>query len=197
MNYLMNLYLSKNLGERSLGFIIGEVVRNKKLPSYTPEIIEGIELNKNLVEFIKRHPAYNRGKSRLQPKYNKQAYKIITIFYDHFLAANWNKYSFEQLHSFTSNSYNYINHNFHIFPFKSRKLYSLFISNNVLENYDSIEGIHSYMRLLTHKDTFQSNLEYSLEILIKHYAEFKSEFEEIFPQLVEYVEKESLVAINR
>ncbi len=197
MNYLLNLYLSKELGERSVGFIIGDILRNKNLPTYSAETIDGIELHKSIVQFIKKHPAYLRSKDRLPAKYNKHAFKIVSIFYDHFLASNWEKYSYEELNRFIGNAHNFVHHNFHIFPYKTKKLYSLLISKNILLNYDSIEGIHAYMQLITHKDTFQANLEHSLETLILHYELFKKDFEELIPELIGYTEKESILITSK
>ena len=48
MNHLVNLYLSRNLGEKMLGCLIGEIVRTSNLDKYTPGIIDGIELNKKI-----------------------------------------------------------------------------------------------------------------------------------------------------
>ncbi len=187
MNHLVNLYLSRNLGEKMLGCLIGEIVRTSNFDKYTQGIIDGIELNKKIAQFVKDHPVYERSKEKLNPKYSKHASKIIDIFYDHFLAANWSKYSNDTLESFAKDSYRFIEENHGILPYKLRKLTSVMVHNNWLVNYASVQGIHSFMREITRRDTFQTNLEYSLEDLINQYNDFKADFEEIFPQLVQYV----------
>ncbi|HVD98857.1 MAG TPA: acyl carrier protein phosphodiesterase [Cytophagaceae bacterium] len=189
MNHLINLYLSRNLGEKMLGCLIGEIVRTSNFDKYTQGIIDGIELNKKIALFVKDHPVYERSRAKLNPKYSKHSSKIIDIFYDHFLAANWSKYSNESLEQFAKESYQFIEDNHNILPYKLRKLIAVMINNNWLVNYSSVQGVHSFMREITRRDTFQTNLEYSLEDLINHYNEFKADFEEIFPQMIQHVQE--------
>lgn len=189
MNHLVNLYLSRNLGEKMLGCLIGEIVRTSNLEKYTPRIIDGIELNKKISNFVKEHPAYERSRTRLNPKYSKHAGKIIDIFYDHFLAANWQNYSKEALGEFTHETYKVIQENHGILPYKLKKLISVMIKDNWLVNLSSVNGVHSFMREITRRDTFQTNLEYSLEDLINQYNSFKADFEELFPDLIQYVQE--------
>jgi acyl carrier protein phosphodiesterase len=189
MNHLVNLYLSRNLGEKMLGCLIGEIVRTSNFDKYTQNIIDGIELNKKISNFVKEHPVYERSRAKLNPKYSKHSAKIIDIFYDHFLAANWSKYSNISLENFAKDSYKFIEENHGILPYKLRKLISVMMNDNWLVNYSSVQGIHSFMREITRRDTFQTNLEYSLEDLINHYNEFKTDFEEIFPQLVQHIQE--------
>jgi acyl carrier protein phosphodiesterase len=189
MNHLVNLYLSRNLGEKMLGCLIGEIVRTSNFDKYTQNIVDGIELNKKISNFVKEHPVYERSRMKLNPKYSKHSGKIIDIFYDHFLAANWSKYSNDSLANFAKESYSFIEENHGILPYKLRKLISVMMNDNWLVNYSSVQGIHNFMREITRRDTFQTNLEYSLEDLINNYNEFKLDFEEIFPQLVQYVQE--------
>jgi acyl carrier protein phosphodiesterase len=187
MNHLANLYLSRNLGEKMLGCLIGEIVRTSNFEKYTQSIVEGIELNKKISNFVKDHPVYERSRMKLNPKYSKHASKIIDIFYDHFLAANWHLYSEESLGQFAREHYDFILENHGILPYKLRKIISVMVNDNWLVNYASVQGIHSFMREITRRDTFQTNLEYSLEDLINQYNEFKADFDEIFPQVQQYV----------
>jgi len=187
MNHLVNLYLSRNLGEKMLGCMIGEIVRTSNTDKYTQNIIDGIELNKKISQFVKEHPAYERSRMKLNPKYSKHSGKIIDIFYDHFLAANWNKYSNDSLQEFSKGAYQFIEENHSILPYKLRKLISVMINDNWLVKFASVNGTHTFMREITRRDTFQTNLEYSLEDLINQYNSFKEDFEELFPQLIQYV----------
>ncbi len=189
MNHLVNLYLSRNLGEKMLGCLIGEIVRTSNCEKYSQKTLEGIELNKKISNFVKEHAVYERSRLKLNPKYSKHSAKIIDIFYDHFLASQWSKFSKESLENFAKESYIFIVKNHSILPYKLRKLVSVMAKDNWLENYSSVQGIHNYMREITRRDTFQTNLEYSLEDLINNYSAFKTDFEEIFPQLVEYVKE--------
>lgn len=187
MNHLVNLYLSRTLGEKMLGCMIGEIVRTSNTNKYSQEIIDGIELNKKISAFVKAHPIYEKSKSKLNSKYSKHAGRIIDIFYDHFLATNWSTYSNETLEEFAKDAYQFIEARHAILPYKLRKLISVMICDNWLVNFSSVNGTHMYMREITRRDTFQTNLEYSLEDLINQYHAFKADFEELFPQVIAFV----------
>lgn len=171
-----------------LGCLIGEIVRTSNFDKYTQNMIDGIELNKKISNFVKEHAVYQRSLQKLNPKYSKHGSKIIDIFYDHFLAANWSNYAQDSLEDFAKESYSFIESNHSILPYKLKKLISVMIHDNWLVNYSSVQGVHNFMREITRRDTFQTNLEYSLEDLINNYNAFKMDFEEIFPQLIQYVQ---------
>lgn len=108
MNHLANLYLSRNQGDKMLGCLIGEIVRTSNQDKYNHDIIEGIEINKQIIQFVKNHPAYENSKQRLNTRYSKYSYKIISIFYDHLLADNWSKYCDIELENFADICYEFI-----------------------------------------------------------------------------------------
>ncbi|MCU0429571.1 MAG: acyl carrier protein phosphodiesterase [Cytophagaceae bacterium] len=190
MNHLANLYLARHKGDRMLGCLIGEIIRTTNQDKYNEHIMEGIELNKNITNFCLQHPAYLRSKNRLHPKYSKHSGKIIDIFYDHFLASNWNHYSELELAEYCTQTYAFINENYQTLPYKLRKLTNVMIQDNWLFHYSSVEGIHRYMREITRRDTFQTNLEYSLEDLIQSYHAFKADFDELFPALISFADEQ-------
>ena len=152
-----------------------------------PKLLEGIELNEKIAEFIQQHPAYERSKKRLNYRFVKHADKILFIFYDHFLTANWEKYNTQSLRDFAEETYAYMINNTAILPYSIKKNLKCLLAANWIVNMSTIRGLHEYMQLITMKDTFQSILEYSLEDLTNQYNDFKADFEELMPDLAYFV----------
>jgi acyl carrier protein phosphodiesterase len=151
------------------------------------KILEGIKLNEKIASFINQHPAYHRSKKRLNYRFVKHADKILFVFYDHFLTANWTKYNNQPLGSFAEETYAYLLANMNVLPYCVKKNIKTLLANDWIINMASIRGVHEYMQLITIKDTFQSILEYSLEDLTNNYNEFKEDFEEIMPDLIQFM----------
>src|SRR5258708_857949 len=92
MNFLAHVYLSGDHSKVLVGNFIGDFVKGKYLRDrYEPEIAKGIELHRAIDYFTDLHPIVRQSKNRLRPKYNHYSGIIVDIFYDHFLAANWNQ----------------------------------------------------------------------------------------------------------
>jgi acyl carrier protein phosphodiesterase len=95
MNFLAHLHLSGNNPNIMLGNFMGDFVKGKSYrQQYEPEIIKGIELHRSIDEFTDSHPVVTESKNRLRPTYRHYSGVIVDVFYDHFLAANWNQVPF-------------------------------------------------------------------------------------------------------
>ncbi len=93
MNYLAHLYLSgQDNKELLVGNFIADEVKGNKYKSYSQGIRQGIFLHRKIDEFADRHPIFNQSKKRLYPVYRHYAGVVNDIFYDHFLAKDWNVY---------------------------------------------------------------------------------------------------------
>src|SRR6187402_1226422 len=135
MNHLVNLYLSKSMGDKMLGCLIGEIVRTSNVDKYNQRVMEGIEFNKSISAFVRQHPSYLKSKGRLNTRYWKHSDRILDIFYDHLLAANWASYSDDSLEDFAKSCYSIISRNFNTFPYKLKKQISTMIHENWLVSY--------------------------------------------------------------
>src|SRR5258708_9145485 len=89
-----------------VGNFIGDFVKGRSLvATYGDGIAKGIELHRAIDEFTDHHPVVKLSKNRLRPKYRHYSGVIVDIFYDHFLAANWNTYSEEPLDRYAARVY--------------------------------------------------------------------------------------------
>lgn len=170
-NILTHFFLSENVPGLLVGNFIGEVKTISDPDSYSDDIKAGIHFHEQIEKFIAAHPAIDRSKRRLNPKFSKYSSCIIDTFYDHFLAANWSTYHNLPLDHFARNTYEMLLDYHHILPFKAKNFLPVMIKTNWLEKLVNLSGIHDLIRDLSLKSTKETYTLHALQDLITHYNE--------------------------
>lgn len=170
-----------------LGNFMGDFVKGKAFrQQYEPNIIRGIELHRAIDEFTDAHPVVTESKNRLRPTYRHYAGVIVDVFYDHFLASNWNQFHPLPLETFVQQAYQTIQSASAILPEKLAYMLPYMVSGNWLLHYREVEGIHRALSGMARRTPYRSNMEEATTDLRIHYNDFKKEFMEFFPQLEAY-----------
>lgn len=143
MNFLAHLYLSGDDPKIMVGNFIGDFVKGRNaLEQFEPRIIKGIELHRAIDEFTDSHPVVAASKTRLRAKYRHYSGVIVDVFYDHFLARNWNLYHAELLPDFADKAYGVIQSFDLILPAEVKYMMPYMVKGNWLMNYSKTEGIN-------------------------------------------------------
>lgn len=190
MNFLAHLYLAGDSTPNIIGNFIGDFVKGRLHQQYTPQILQGISLHRNIDSFTDKHIVVLESKKRLRARYRHYSGVLVDMFYDHLLAKNWESFTPESLESFTKNIYALLNNHIAIFPEKAQYMLPYMIKENWLLNYRNIEGIDGALRGMARRTKFKSGMETGTSDLIKHYQEFEDEFMIFFPDLILYVKEE-------
>ena len=190
MNYLAHSFLSGDDEELLVGNFIADSVRGSQLQLYPEKIAQGIILHRQIDTFTDAHPIVQLSKERLRPAYRKYAGVIADIFYDHFLAINFDQYSNLGLGVYTQHVYNSVQRHQAILP--ERVLYFLpyMIEQNWLLNYANLEGIRRSLTGLSRRTAFVSNMETAADELRENYHLYLHEFNIFFPDLMAYVKEQ-------
>jgi acyl carrier protein phosphodiesterase len=187
MNFLAHLYLSGDNPRLMVGNFIGDFVKGRNaLEKFDPEIARGILLHRSIDEFTDTHPVVAASKNRLRPKYRHYAGVIVDVFYDHFLASNWNLYHAEPLPSYASRAYNLVESFEPILPEEVKYMLPYMVSGNWLVNYAKLEGIHRALSGMARRTSFNSKMEEAVHDLKTNFDDFKKEFDTFFPELSAY-----------
>ena len=197
MNYLAHVYLSGDSDEIKIGNFIGDYVKGKSYTLYTPLIQKGILIHRNIDAFTDSHPIIHRSKSHLNPKYHKYSGIIIDIFYDHFLALEWENFSTEPLRGFVYDFYENLVSNFSILPRRVKQFLPIFILNNWLESYLSVDGIGEVLQRMSKRTSLPDYSKFAVHELTRHYDNYRKDFYDYFPELICFVEEKHDIIINR
>ena len=197
MNYLAHVYLSGDSDEVKVGNFIGDYVKGKNYKQYTELIQKGILIHRNIDTFTDMHPIIRRSKSHLNPKYHKYSGIIIDIFYDHFLANEWENFSKESLKKFVYHFYEILILHFSILPKRVKQFLPIFILNNWLESYLTIEGIGVVLHRMTKRTSLPDYTKFAIDDLGRNYEKYREDFYDFFPKLIQFVEEKHQVGIKR
>jgi len=189
MNFLAHAYLSGDSEELLIGNFIADAVKGSAINNYSGKIKEGILLHRSIDAFTDSHPVVRTSIERLRPDYHKYSGVLVDIFYDHFLAKNWNRHSNIELKVFAARVYSIMQNNYAQLPQRSQQLLPYMIRFDWLTNYAHLEGIQRVLNGMSRRTTFVSNMEKAVKNLVNNYAEFEAEFNAFFPELLQHSEK--------
>lgn len=180
MNYLINIYLAPYLGnkEKVVGNTIAEFIKYSKRVQYAEQVEEGIFLNNSVWNFMKDHPAFIKSKSKINPKFTRYSNDIVKMFYSHFLAANFEKYSDTSLETAIKNTYLILLENYEVVPSKLRKMLPMLTGVNGLSSTKTVGGVHNFIVGLGSKGYCVGYLQNTLQDLLVNYGSYKEDFEE-------------------
>ncbi len=190
MNYLAHSFLSFNNEKLLIGNFIADAIKGNSYKSYDIEIQKGILLHRKIDEFTDKHTIVNRSINKLNGEFNKYGSVVIDMYYDHFLAKFWNKYSNTNLNLYTQNIYNILNLNFLILPPKIKRILPIMISQNWLYNYQFFDKLDDNFNGMATRTKFKSNFENASSILIKNYSELANDFILFFDDIIYFVNKQ-------
>ena len=87
-------------------------IKGLQYKAFDKNIQKGIFLHRQIVTSTDAHPNFKSSTKRLHANYGHYSGIIVDIFYDHFLAKNWNDYSSQSLIKFADKNYRLFQKNF-------------------------------------------------------------------------------------
>jgi len=190
MNFLAHVYLSGTSGEIQVGNFIGDYVKGNAYLKYPEEIKKGIILHRAIDNFTDNHPVVNASKSHIKDRYKRYSGIVVDIFYDHYLASEWDNFSTQALPQYVKAVVRRLVKNYLILPAKVKKFLPYFLHNKWYELYTSIAGIKTVLARMSNRTSLPDETEYAIKILTDNYQTFREEFYTFFPQIINYVKED-------
>jgi acyl carrier protein phosphodiesterase len=187
LNYLAHIYLSGTDQDLIFGNFIADGVKGRQISRYPETVVQGILLHRRIDWFTDTHPVVRQSLIRLRQRYRKYAGVILDVYFDHFLAANFDVYSEKPLYAFTTEAYRIIMQRKDLLPERVKLFLPHMIAHNWLLHYAHLEGVHRSLTGLSRRTTFLSGMETAAAELEAHYDLYREEFEIFFPELISYV----------
>jgi acyl carrier protein phosphodiesterase len=184
MNFLAHIYLSGNNDSIKIGNFMADGIRGKQFEDFPAEIKKGILLHRAIDTYTDAHPIFRQSTKRLHQNYHHYAGVIVDVFYDHFLAKNWNAYSPEKLEEFVDRFYKSLYENQTVLTLKTQNLMPYMIQQNWLVSYRSVDGIKQILSQMDHRTKNESKMRFATNELSEFYLEFENEFTTFFKDLI-------------
>jgi acyl carrier protein phosphodiesterase len=137
--------------------------------------------------FTDSHPVVHRSRARIGGDYGHAGGILVDIFYDHFLALDWGRYSPEPLDAFTARLYGDIRAGTVHFPTEAREALERMMREDRLGSYRRLDGIEASLRRVSLRLAARIGRDLGLERgvsdLVANFEGLRDDFAEFFPQL--------------
>ena len=195
MNFLAHLYLSPKNTQIMMGNFFADQIRGNQFKHFSVDIQKGVQLHRAIDTFTDAHKIVRKSKRRLHERYGHYDGVIIDIFYDHFLAKNWNDYSAIPLDIYVQSVYALLQENFDNLPIKTQEMLPFMVEYNWLYNYQFIDGIKEVLNGMNRRTKGISKMNLAIEDLEILHKELEEDFTNFLEDLRNF-SKEKLVELN-
>jgi acyl carrier protein phosphodiesterase len=183
MNFLAHIYLSGENDHIKIGNFMADGIHGKNFDEFPADVQKGIRLHREIDSYTDFHPIFRQSKHRLHQRYGHYSGVIMDIFYDHFLAKNFSKYSAESLEDFSRVFYKLLDDNFTILTPRFQKILPVLKKENWLVMYATIDGITHILYNMDRRTRLRSKMQFSVEELDLFYTDFENEFTLFFEEM--------------
>lgn len=190
MNFLAHIYLSGTNKRVQIGNFMGDGIRGKEYLHYHKDIQLGVLLHRSIDSFTDFHPIFRQSKHRLVAKYNHLSGIITDMFYDHFLAKEWEMYHHQPLQIFVKDFYHALEEHQSELNIKTLGMMPYLLKQNWLERYANISDLQQILQQMDRRFSFPAKMHESVEELYQNYDEFNHEFRMFFKDLMKHAEAE-------
>ena len=183
MNFLAHIYLSNDDDLITIGNFMADGIKGKKYLNYPEDIQRGILLHRWIDSYTDSHPIVKQSTKRLHHKYGHYSGVIVDIFYDHFLAKNWQRYHDMPLDKYVAQFYALLENKHDLLTPRIQKMMIPMMEQNWLLSYATLEGIATVLYNMNIRTKRRVPMDKAVEDLKEHYDAFGAEFESFFEEL--------------
>lgn len=188
MNHLGHLFLAESKPISLIGNLAADHLKGAIDPSIGSEMARAIRLHRSVDAFTDSHPAPSRSRKRLESSYRHYGRIIVDVFYDHFLARNWSRYSEEPFDRFVSRMYGVLTDNLDLVPGPLSSVLPRMIADDWLGRTGTVEGIRRALFHISNRLKRGARLEGAITILERDRQELEDDFLKFFPDVIAHVE---------
>lgn len=182
MNYLAHLYLAPDDDESLLGNLMGDFVKGPLDGRFSPGIAAGIRLHRHIDSFAQQDPAFRRSKKRLSQELGYFRGILVDIYYDHFLARDWDRYATQPLETFAERIYALLRRNEATLPEGLQDVAPRMIAHNWLLSYRHRETVRTVLERISLRLQRPNPLPAGYEELLQHDEALTRDFAEFLPR---------------
>lgn len=169
-----------------MGNFITDSLRGAQVAQYSDGIQKGITLHRRIDVFTDTHPVFLKSKHYFSLQFDKFSGILTDIYYDHFLAKHFRRYSDLSLKDYSRQQYAILQRYYDIFPADAQRFFNYMVSRDILFEYSRLSGIELVLRQLSSRLKHPCNLHDSVPVMLLHELDMEQEFFLFFDDLVAY-----------
>lgn len=156
----------------------------KEVADLPRPVQEGIRMHRKIDSYTDLHPMVKRSVLRLRPAHGKFAPVVLDICFDYVLVKNWKRYSDEDLHDFTKNTYSVLEDHISMMPDYLQQRLPRMIADDWLVKYGTEAGLRFTFERMKLRTKYPQYFEGAVDNFLKDYDDFEKEFNLFFPDLI-------------
>jgi acyl carrier protein phosphodiesterase len=187
LNWLAHLYLSDANPVFRIGNLLPDLAPAQSLKSLPDDFQRGIQRHHRIDAFTDSHPVVHESIRRFPPHLRRFGGILTDLFYDHFLACDWSRFSSVSLRDFTDSFYASVPEFRAIIPAQAYIRLEQMREADWLTSYAKLPGIARAVERIGLRFRQPVDLTSSITTLEQDYHSFHADFENFFPQLRAYI----------
>jgi acyl carrier protein phosphodiesterase len=190
MNFLAHLFLSGADPELLVGNLLGDFVKGRLDGHFPAGIERGIFLHRRIDSFAGRNLHFLRSKRRIDASFGHYRAVMVDLFYDHFLAVQWDEYADVPLQPFLSWAHGIVLEYEDILPERFARAVPVIFAE-LLPSYLEVKGIERALQRMSTRIVRPNRLGEGGAELRRHYDGLCGDFREFLPELQGFVRDET------
>ena len=182
MNFLLHLHVSGSDPNVMVGNFMGDFVKGVVGEQYPAGIREGLQLHRQIDSFAQKHLLFQRSRSRLEPSLRLYRGVMVDLFYDHFLAVEWDSWSVEPFDAWLDRVRNIIKSHRSLLPERLQELVPVCF-DELLPSYRHIEGVGRALARMSRRVGRPNPLADGAGELVRNYDGLREDFRGFVPSL--------------
>jgi acyl carrier protein phosphodiesterase len=185
MNYLAHLFLARDTGESFVGNLAGDFVKGALGDRFAPAIREGIENHRRVDAFTDSHPEVARFRRVLTPEFGHYSPIISDVFFDHFLAVEWETWWREPLDVFLARAFAMMDPLAPSMPERLAAVYPRMRDGRWFRSYAEVEAIERTLVHLSSRLSRKPALAPAVRLLVEEREELQRAWRAFFEEMIE------------
>lgn len=187
MNFLCHLYLSANDPEIQVGNLMGDFVKGPLAGRFPGGIGLGLKLHRWIDGAANGDPDFRTSRTRLDPSFGLYRGVLVDLFYDHFLAAEWQTYHPLPFETFLAQCYETARFHSSVMPDRFRQLLPV-IFTELIPSYRDLSGIDRALQRMSARRARPNPLGIGVRELERHYGQLQTDFRLFLPRMAAAVD---------
>ena len=190
MNYLAHALLSCETPEAITGAMLGDFVKPGAAQQLSPAVQQAVRRHRDIDRFTDGHEQHRQSRTRISPERRFFSAVLVDIFYDHFLARHWARFSTCPLEVFTRSVYDVLWPQRDTFSPRLQRILPAMVADDWLASYaelDAVEAALDGIAWRLRRYTRARVLNGAIAELIDQYDGLEADFLGFFPELVAHV----------
>lgn len=193
MNWLAHAFLSTSDAPFRLGNLLADMIRGRDRAAMPRRFLEGVRHHQAIDAFTDTHRLVFRSRARIGGRFGHANGILVDIFYDHFLALDWDRYASEPLEVFTARVYEDMRIGIPSFPEDAKTAMRKLANDDRLGSYRKLDGIKDSLCLVSRRLAKRIGrdlaLERGIDELVQNFDGLRQDFTEFFPELRRHSEE--------